>query len=110
MVQRFTRTVTAVAAIAGRAPWNDVYSEACAVIKPDSIIRAHVKTHLLEFVERHTFMHDGKVCILDTSYRGGVKPVTETGWRRSLFFVHPETALLEPIPKLSKRAWCARES
>ena len=39
-------------------PWNDVYSEACAVIKPDSIIRAHVKTHLLEFVERHTFMHD----------------------------------------------------
>jgi hypothetical protein len=55
-------------------PWNDVYSEACAVIKPDSIIRAHVKTHLLEFVERHTFMHDGKVCILDTSYRGGVKP------------------------------------
>jgi hypothetical protein len=91
-------------------PWNDVYSEACAVIKPDSIIRAHVKTHLLEFVERHTFMHDGKVCILDTTYRGGVKPVTETGWRRSLFFVHPETALLEPIPKLSKRAWRARES
>ena len=40
-------------------PWNDVYSEACAVIKPDSVIRAHIKTHLLEFVERHTFMHQG---------------------------------------------------
>src|SRR5882724_1179635 len=53
----------------GRA-WDDVYSEACAVIKPDSIVRAHVKTHLLEFVERHTFMHQGRVCVLDTSYRG----------------------------------------
>ena len=90
-------------------PWNDVYSEACAVIKPDSIIRAHVKTHLLEFVERHTFMHDGKVCILDTSYRGGVRPVTEIDWRRSLFFVHPDTALLEPIQQMSKRAWRDRE-
>jgi len=90
-------------------PWNDVYSEACAVIKPDSIIRAHVKTHLLEFVERHSFMHDGQVCILDTSYRGGVKPVTEVGWRRSLFFVHPETTLLQPIQQISKRAWRARE-
>jgi len=90
-------------------PWNDVYSEACAVIKPDSPIRAHIKTHLLEFVERHTFMHDGKVCILDTSCRGGVKPVTQVGWRRSLFFVHPETTLLEPIQQISKRAWRDRE-
>ena len=90
-------------------PWNDVYSEACAVIKPDSIIRAHVKTHLLQFVERHAFMHDGKVCILDTSCRGGIKPVAEIGWRRKLFFVHPETALLESIPQVSKRAWRARE-
>ena len=89
--------------------WNDVYSEACAVIKPDSIIRAHVKTHLLEFVERNTFIHAGKVCILDTSYRGGVKPVSEISWRRSLFFVHPETTLLQPIPQMSKRAWRARE-
>ena len=31
-------------------PWDEVYSEACAVIKPDSIVRAHIKTHLLEFV------------------------------------------------------------
>ena len=49
--------------------WNDIYSEACAVIKPHSIIRPHVKTHLLQFVERHLFMHAGKVCVLDTGYR-----------------------------------------
>src|ERR1700759_5193114 len=45
-------------------PWNDVYSEACAVIDPGDYVRVHVKTHLLEFVERNTFMHDGKVCVL----------------------------------------------
>jgi hypothetical protein len=74
------------------------------VIKPDSVIRAHVKTHLLEFVERNTFMHDGKVCVLDTSYfGGGVKPVTEIAWRPSLFFVHPKSGLLHAIPQISKR-------
>ena len=25
-------------------PWNDVYSEACAVIHPDNYVRVHVKT------------------------------------------------------------------
>lgn len=91
-------------------PWNDVYSEACAVIKPDSLIRAHVKTHLLQFVERHTFMHDGKVCVLDIGYRGrGIVPVQERRYGWNLFFVHPETGLLKPIPQISKRAWRARE-
>lgn len=83
-------------------PWNDVYSEACAVIKPDSIIRAHVKTHLLEFVERHTFMHQGKVSILDQSYHGrGIIAVTERRYGWNLFFVHPETGVLCAIPQKS---------
>ena len=89
---------------AGR-PWNDVYSEACAVIKPDSIIRAHIKTHLLEFVERHTFVHEGRVCVLDTGYRGrGIVPVEQRCYGRSSFFVHPETGLLHTSPQFSKRA------
>src|SRR6267142_2463842 len=79
-------------------PGNDVYSEACAVIKPDSVIRAHIKTHLLEFVERHTFMHEGKVCTLVPYYGGGITPVAEMRFRRSLYFVHPETHLLSEIP------------
>ena len=89
--------------------WNDVYSEACAVIKPDSPIRAHVKTHLLEFVERNTFMHEGKVCVLDTGYLGKPVPVSANCRYRSLFFVHPETGLLVSSPRLSKRAWRARK-
>lgn len=89
-------------------PWNDVYSEACAVIKPDSVIRAHIKTHLLEFVERHTFMQNEQVCILNTSRGGGITPVTKLRWGRQRFFVHPETGLLHEMPKISKRAWQAQ--
>lgn len=85
--------------------WNDVYSEACRVIKPDSVIRAHIKTHLLQFVERHTFMHNGTVCILDTGYLGrGIIPVTERRYGCSRFFVHPETGLLHAIPPESWKA------
>jgi hypothetical protein len=90
-------------------PWNDVYSEACAVIKPDSIIRAHVKTHLLQFVQRDTFMHDGKVCVLDLTYRSlGIVPVEDSVSRwQNLFFVHPETGVLQVTPQISRRAWRA---
>lgn len=91
-------------------PWNDIYSEACAVIKPDSVIRAHVKTHLLQFVEREAFMHDGKVCVLEIGYRGrGVIPLEEQRGNcyRNLFFVHPETGLLCVVPRKSRAAWRA---
>jgi len=85
--------------------WNDVYSEACAVIKPDSVIRAHIKTHLLQFVERHTFMHNRTVCILDTGYLGrGIIEVTERRYGCSRFFVHPDTGLLHAIPQKSWQA------
>lgn len=74
-------------------PWNDVYSEACAVIKPDSVVRAHIKTHLLEMVERQTFMHEGRICVLDER-AGLIVPVHKrvSRWRR--FYVDPNTGLL----------------
>lgn len=91
--------------------WNDVYSEACAVIDPDNYVRVHVKTHLLQFVERHTFMQNGQVCILamHMGFRRAVIPITELRWGRGRFFVHPKTGLLEPIPTISKRALRALE-
>jgi len=91
-------------------PWNDVYREACAVSHPDNYVRLHVKTHLLQFVERNTFMHNGTVCVLDTGYRcRGIIPVTErrNGWNS--FYVHPENGLLLEIPRLSRRARQAGE-
>jgi hypothetical protein len=88
-------------------PWNDVYSEACAVIKPDSIIRAHVKTHLLQFVQRNTFMHDGVVSYLATGRGGGIRPVLAEKFFRRVFYVHPETGLLEKIEPVSRKQWNA---
>src|SRR6266446_8265149 len=88
-------------------PWNDVYSEACAVIKPDSPIRAHVKTHLLELVERNTFMHDGKVSYLSTGRGGGIRPVLSEKFVRRVFYVHPQTGLLEKIEPVSRKRWNA---
>ena len=38
-------------------PWDEVYSEACKVIKPDSVVRNHIKFHLLGMVMRHTLLH-----------------------------------------------------
>ena len=83
-----------------------MYSEACAVIKPDSIIRAHVKTHLLEFVERHTFMHEGKVCVLDTGYRGRHRFPYRNGVMAVVCssFIQTQDCCSNP-QKLSKRAW-----
>ena len=85
--------------------WNDVYSEACAVIHPNNYVRVHVKTHLLEYVERNTFMHKGKVCVLEAGCRGrDIIPVTERRYGWNFFFVHPESGLLSAIPQKSRKA------
>lgn len=91
-------------------PWDEVYSEACSVIHPINYVRVHVKTHLLQCVERNTFMHNGQVCVLDAGYRSrGIIQVTERRYGWSLFYVHPDNGLLLKIPHLSKRARHARE-
>ncbi|MBI1842770.1 MAG: hypothetical protein HYR88_18170 [Verrucomicrobia bacterium] len=80
-------------------PWDVVYSDACAVIRADSVVRAHIKNHLLEFVERHTFMKGGEVwCFVEYGPAQEV-PVNRALYRRSGFFVHPLTRLLQPIPE-----------
>ena len=85
--------------------WNDIYSEACAVINPDNYVRVHVKTHLLQYVQRNTFMHEGKVCILDIGFRGrSIVEVTEHRYGGTRFFVHPESGLLNAIPQKSRKA------
>src|SRR5215469_6547353 len=58
-------------------PWNDIYGEACAVIKPDSVVRNHIKFHLLEFVHRHTYLHDGRIWCFTVGWRGCELPIEE---------------------------------
>lgn len=87
--------------------WDDVYSEACAVIKPDSVVRAHIKTHLLEFVLRDTFMHAGEVwCFARYRWFGTNElPVTKLAGRWTAFYVHPQTGLLCEIPAKPRSRW-----
>lgn len=88
-------------------PWDDVYSEACAVIKPDSVVRAHIKTHLLDYVERDTFMKAGEVwCFCHFSWHGSNElPVHALNGYRHPFFVHPGTGLLCEIPSRRRERW-----
>lgn len=85
--------------------WDVVYAEACAVIKPDSVVRNHIKFHLLEFVHRNTFMRDGRVWCLTKSWLGNELPVEEAASRWSPFYVHPKTGwLCEALPR-PRRRW-----
>lgn len=85
-------------------PWNDVYSEACSVIKPNSVARMRLKTQLLEFVQRHTFMRDGKVwCYFSDCCTAWEMPVTKLTGRRSWFYVHPEKGSLCEAPLNRRR-------
>ena len=86
-------------------PWDEVYSEACAVIKPDSVVRAHIKTHLLEFVQRHTFLRDDRVWCFTDRWRGGELPVELAVSNWAPFYVHPRTGLLCRIPPRPRARW-----
>src|SRR5437879_1286370 len=86
-------------------PWDDVYSEACAVIKPDSVVRAHIKTHLLEFVQRHTFLKDNQVWCFTGRWGLQEMPVTSAATRWSPFYVDPVTWLLCAAPTLPRCRW-----
>jgi hypothetical protein len=78
-------------------PWDKVYGEACQVIRPDSVVRNHIKVHLLEMVRRHTFLRDDEVwCFHDWPLFGhGLEvPVTEACTAGKPFYVHPKSGLL----------------
>jgi hypothetical protein len=82
--------------------WNQVYSEAAQVIKASDPVRLHIKFHMMQMVERNTFMLDGKIyCYrnMETVDLGELSshPVWPT------FFVHPESGLLFELPQRKRR-------
>jgi hypothetical protein len=86
--------------------WNDVYSEAAKVIKPNNVVAAHIRVHMFEMVQRHTFMRGGEVwCSNAHSWRGSELPVADlranSCWPK--FYVHPETGVLHEILAKPKR-------
>jgi hypothetical protein len=86
-------------------PWSDVYGEACAVIKPDSVVRNHIKFHLLQFVQRYTFMRDRRVWCFTTHWSRNEIPVDEAASRWSPFYVHPESGLLCEVISRRRARW-----
>jgi hypothetical protein len=91
--------------------WNDVYSEACAVIKPNDVVRLHIRTHMMDYVKRYTFMRNGEVWFFDRFYEAPVSSlVSPTVWPN--FYVHPETGILHEAQqwKKSREPWPKRKT
>ncbi len=88
-------------------PWDCIYSEACQVIKPDSTVRNHIKVHLLEMVERHTFWRDGEVWCFRQGWNASEIPVAHIGASWASFYVNPSSGLLceaqSPRRRFSRR-------
>lgn len=85
-------------------PWNDVYSEASQVITADSPVRAHIRVHMFEMVQRHTFMREGEVWCHCGSRSLPIRKIGSYS-RWPTFFVHPETGIFwEAPPRRRKRS------
>ena len=86
-------------------PWNAIYGEACAVIKPDSVVRNHIKFHLLEFVHRHAYLRDGRVWCFTAGWLEAELPIEKAASRWSPFYVHPVTGALCEVQSQPRRRW-----
>ena len=84
--------------------WNDVYSEASRVIRPDSVVRNHIKFHMLGFVQRDTFLRDGQIWCFSSRYRSEV-PVSVSADRWSPFYVDPGTGCLCEVQLGARGRW-----
>lgn len=87
-----------LAANVGR-PWNKVYSEISAQLKPTSTVQQHVRDHLDDFVAVKTRMKGGQV--MTTPRFGGELSLERD---RRLYFVHPRTGLLKKNSKRTSMA------
>lgn len=79
-------------------PWNKVFSEISAHLKPTSTVQQHVRDHIEDFVAIKTRMRAGKVVV--TGPWGGERALDQD-YRR--YFVHPRTGLLRDNPHY--RSW-----
>src|SRR5688572_30007938 len=78
-------------------PWNDVYSEAAEVMRGGNPVRTHIRFHMMDMIERHTFMRDGEVwCYTGAWYaRDREMRVTDLSFNSHWpkFYVHPISGL-----------------
>src|SRR5262249_24088639 len=83
-------------------PWDKVFSEISAHINVNSVVQAHIRTHLFQYVAVHVILIDGVPCSTEGRFYG--QPLRGTWW--PLFYVCPRTGLLrriKPSPRRSPR-------
>jgi hypothetical protein len=78
-----------LAAQVGR-PWNKIFSEISANLKPTSTVQQHVRDHVEDFVAVKTRMEKGVVTIV--ARFGQARAIGDTHYP---FYVHPRTGLLK---------------
>ncbi|MBL8531853.1 MAG: hypothetical protein JNK94_08975 [Hyphomonadaceae bacterium] len=87
-------------------PWDKVFSEISAHLKPTSTVQQHVRDHLTDFVAIATRMKNGVVMV--TPRFGGERALAQDSSR---FYVHPRTGLLRENPEYKTRSarWRAKQ-
>lgn len=71
-------------------PWDKVYAELCGNIDRRNTVQEHIFAHIDNFVERETWLRDGKVFVL-TRWGRELQVVDESN---ATLYVHPITGVL----------------
>jgi hypothetical protein len=69
-------------------PWDKVWSEICANLKPDSTVQQHVRDHIPDFVAIKTVLREGEVWIVQDGTPFPLKKYP------CMLYVHPKSGLL----------------
>jgi hypothetical protein len=87
-----------LASQAGR-PWNKVWSDICAHLKPSSTVQQHVRDHIEDFVALRAEVRDGETWVM--SRNGTPRLLSDTNKR---LYVDPRTGLLRKNAFLDRHA------
>ncbi|MEH2137304.1 hypothetical protein [Nostoc sp.] len=80
-------------------PWNEVYSQLCQRLDPNTMAGQHVIDHVWDYVERYVEIIDGG--FYSKPYQGyGMQLNTN---HRDQFYIHPETGILCAVEKVPRK-------
>jgi hypothetical protein len=85
-------------------PWDKVFAEISAHINVNSVVQAHIRTHLFQYVAVHVVLIDGVPCSGEGGGLGRTygRPLSaRRGW--TLFYVCPRTGLLRRVKRPARR-------
>jgi len=76
--------------------WDDVYSEVCEHINPNSTVQQHILVHLFQHVELNAYFGEDNKLYANTKYGAGPTLLDEESYfsRFQSLYVHPITGVL----------------